>query len=315
MTALRNGQALPTDDTVQLVDPSSGVEYPVFVTEDETLTIEELSPDNDDDAAVIDANKRYKNRVHRYQKNHPGETVEQARARLATPRVVDFRLDDTYPVSEAKRYSDQGLVMTPKQIRRRAQRKLKNNPRMSLDEAYEGTLKPLAEWDMEELARGRPRNERGTFEGAAPAFVSRQITEEALERFKVVIREEMNAQTMTGLKTLALVLEDERVDARGRPFVSANVKVDVAKFFIEHVVGKAVQPTQSEISVKLQGILGAVLVSPTEFQSLPTDYTMAQRGSRGDGDNPYGLPRELEGVFEDAVIVDEEDEDGDSSGE
>lgn len=308
MTALRNGQALPTDDTVQTIDPSSGVEYPVFVTEDETLTIEELSPDNDEDAAIIDANKRYKNRVHRYQKNHPGETVDEARARLATPRVVDFRLDETYPVAQAKRYSDEGLVMTPKQIRRRAQRKLKNNPRMSLDEAYEGTLKPLAEWDMEELARGRPRNERGTFEGAAPAFVSRQITEEALERFKVVIREEMNAQTMTGLKTLARVLDDDRVDHRGKPFVSANVKVDVAKFFLEHVVGKAVQPTQSEISVKLQGILGAVLVSPTEFQSLPTDYTMAQRGSRGDGDNPYGLPRELEGIFE-AEIVEEVDDD------
>jgi hypothetical protein len=227
--------------------------------------------------------------------------------------VVDFRLDDTYPIADAKRYSPEGLVMTPKQIRRRAMRKLKSNPRMRLDEAYEGTLKPLAEWDLEELARGRPRNERGTFEGAAPAYVSRQITEEALERFKKVIREEMNSHTIIGLKTLAMVLDDDRVDHKGKPFVSANVKVDVAKFFLDHVVGKPVQPTQSEISVKLQGILGAVLVSPAEMASLPTDYTMAQRGSRGDGENPYNLPAELEGIF-DAEVIEDDDEDsrGDS---
>lgn len=313
MTALRNGQALPTDTEVITHDPSSGVEYPVFVDEDTTLTVEELSPDYDNDPSITDANERYKRRVHLYQKNHPGENVVTARKRLATPRVVDFRLDDTYPVADAKRYSPEGLVMTPKQIRRRAMRKLKSNPRMRLDEAYEGTLKPLAEWDLEELARGRPRNERGTFEGAAPAYVSRQITEEALERFKKVIREEMNSHTIIGLKTLAMVLDDDRVDHKGKPFVSANVKVDVAKFFLDHVVGKPVQPTTSEISVKLQGILGAVLVSPSEMASLPTDYTMAQRGSRGDGENPYNLPPELEGVF-DAEVIEDDDEDsrGDS---
>lgn len=310
MTALRNGQALPAHTEVITRDPS-GVEYPVFVDEDTLLSLEELSPDLDDDAKVIDANTRYKNRVHLYQKNHPGENVPTARARLATPRVVDFRLDDTYPVEDAKRYSDEGLVMTPKQIRRRALRKMKQNPKISLEEAYEGTIKPLSEWDMEELARGRPRNERGTFEGATPKFVSRQITEEALERFKVVIREEMNAQTILGLKTLAMVLDDDRVDHKGKPFVSANVKVDVAKFFLDHVVGKPVQPTQSEISVKLQGILGAVLVSPSEFEQLPTDYTMAQRGSRGIGDNPYGLPAGLEGIF-DAEVIDEDEDEEDS---
>ena len=80
------------------------------------------------------------------------------------------------------------------------------------------------------------------------------------------------------------------------------------------MVGKPVQPTQSEISVKLQGILGAVMVNPSELTAMPTDYTLAQRGYRGDGENPYGLPPELEGIF-DAELVDDDEDEGDDDGE
>lgn len=300
MTGYRNGQALPADDTVITHTPE-GKALPVWVEDTDPLTIEELSPDHD---GHQDPNKRYQDRLRLYRKNHPEEPSTEARKRLATPRVVDFRLDETF---NDPRLDDNGFVMTPKQIRRRAKRRLAANPRMPLHEAYEGTMKPVAEWDLEELARGRPKNERGTFEGAAPKWVSRQVTEEAMERFKVLIREEMNSHTIIGLNTLVRVLDDERVDNKGKPFVSANVKVDIAKFLLEHVVGKPVQPTQSEVSVKLQAILGTVMVNPAQISDKPMDYTLAQRGYRGVGENPANLPPELEAVW-DAVLVDEEEE-------
>lgn len=127
-----------------------------------------------------------------------------------------------------------------------------------------------------------------------------------MERFKVMIREEMNSQTIVGLNTLIRVLEDDRVDNKGKPFVNATVKVDIAKFLLEHVIGKPMQPTQSEVSVKLQAILGTVMVSPGQVAAAPMDYTLAQRGYRGDGQNPANLPEELETIW-DAVLVDEED--------
>lgn len=300
MTGFRNGQALPADDMVITHTPE-GKALPVWVEDTDPLTIEEISPDHD---GHQDPNKRYQDRLRLYRKNHPEEPSTEARKRLATPRVVDFRLDDTF---NDPRLDDNGFVMTPKQIRRRAMRRLKSNPRMPLHEAYEGTMKPVAEWDLEELARGRPKNERGTFEGASPKWVSRQITEEAMERFKVLIREEMNSHTIVGLNTLVRVLDDERVDNKGKPFVSANVKVDIAKFLLEHVVGKPVQPTQSEVSVKLQAILGTVMVNPAQISAMPMDYTLAQRGYRGVGENPANLPPELEGIF-DAELVDEDEE-------
>lgn len=300
MTGYRNGQALPASDEVITHTPE-GAALPVWVEDTDPLLIDELSPDND---GHLNPQDRYQDRVRLYKKHHPGANSQEARKRLATPRVVDFRLDDTF---NDPRLDDNGFVMTPKQIRRRAKRRLEKNPRMPLHEAYEGTMKPISEWDFEELARGRPKNERGTFEGGTPKWVSRQVTEEAMERFKVLIREEMNSHTIVGLNTLVRVLDDERVDNKGKPFVSANVKVDIAKFLLEHVVGKPVQPTQSEVSVKLQAILGTVMVSPTQVASAPMDYTLAQRGTRGVGENPANLPPELEAVW-DAVLVDEDDE-------
>lgn len=305
MTGYRNGQAIPAGDMVETHTPE-GQALPVWVEDTDPLMIEELSPDHDEHS---DPNKRYQDRVRTYKKHHPGANSSEARKRLATPRVVDFRLDDTF---NDPRLDDNGFVMTAKQIRRRAQRRLKANPRMPLHEAYEGTIKPVAEWDFEELARGRPKNDRGTFEGAAPKWVSRQITEEAMERFKVMIREEMNGMTIVGLSTLMRVLEDDRTDHKGKPFVSANVRVDIAKFLLEHVVGKPVQPTQSEVSVKLQAILGTVMVNPGQIASRPMDYTMAQRGTRGTGENPANLPAELEGIW-DAQVIDEDDEDEEDS--
>ena len=185
-----------------------------------------------------------------------------------------------------------GLASNTKQARARARRRMQRGVKIA-DEAWNRLYKPVDEWDVEELARGRPRNIDGKFSGPSPQFISRELHERALERFKIMVREGMNTQTISALQTLELVMNSDEYDVKGRPIVPASTKVDVAKFLIEHLVGKPTQPTTSDISVKLQGILGTVMVNPGDS---PGSYVRAHVGSR-----------ELTGAVYDAE-EDEEDE-------
>lgn len=186
------------------------------------------------------------------------------------------------------------VQMGTKQQRSRARRKLKKGAAMA-DAAFNTLYKPLDEWDIEELARGRPRNATGDFRGRPPEYITREVHERALERFKVLIRSDMNALTPAAIKVMLMVLENDDIDAKGKPVVPASTKMDAAKFLVEHVVGKPTQPSQTDISVKLQGILGAVMINPVEAAG---QYMPAHVGTRG----------ELTAAVYDAEEVDEDDD-------
>lgn len=252
--------------------------------------------------------------------------LHEAFERPATPRTLDFTgVRDTYYIrderglmrmvnrkgfrmdmagaitTESTTYREPlpggaspetGLSMTSKQARARARRRLKRGKEMA-DEAWDRLYKPIEEWDMEELARGRCRAADGSFRGMPPKFITREIHERAMERFKTLVRDELNARSLTALTTIQFVLQSEEVDDKGKPLVPAGVKLDAAKYLLDHVVGKPMQPTTTDISVKLQGILGAVMVTPSE---LPASYKPAQVGQRG-----------IAGEIYDAEEVDEED--------
>jgi hypothetical protein len=121
---------------------------------------------------------------------------------------------------------------------------------------------------MEELARGRPRAADGTFKGRAPSFMARELHEQIVRRFEDIVREEMNGHTVDALKVLGHILMDEQVDAKGKPRTPASVKANVAQWLVEHVVGKPKQRMETDISVKLQGILGHAMVNPTITEGL-----------------------------------------------
>ena len=161
--------------------------------------------------------------------------------------------------------------------------------------AFNELYKPIEEWDLEELARGRPRDKNGNFRGATPHFITREIHERAMERFKTVVKSEVGALSGNALAAVQMVLLDDRVDDKGKPLISAASKMDAAKFIIEHAIGKPVQQSTSDISVRLQAVLGSVMVNPTE---LGTEYAMAHVGTRG----------ELTGDIHDAEVVDDGDD-------
>lgn len=157
--------------------------------------------------------------------------------------------------------SSTGSILTPRQIRKRIRRRAARSDILTAEE-YKIMYKPVEEWDMEELARGRPRNSRGTFTGPKPKWLSSSVHESAMDLFKQIVKSEMNKQTVGALQVFEEVMSSQDVDVRGRPVVPASTKLDAAKFLLEHVVGKPTQRIENDVSVKLQSILGVVMANP-----------------------------------------------------
>lgn len=197
--------------------------------------------------------------------------------------------------SARKKAQRKNHSMTEKQIRARARRAGGLN---HVTEAEVKVLmrKPLKDWTLQELAKGRPADKNGRFTGASPFWVTREMHEKAMEMFKAHVRTDMNSHTVRALEVIREVMDNDEVDDKGKPLVPAGTKVDVAKFLIEHLMGKPTQPIQTDISIKLQGILGASLVMPDFSQPAI------------EGQPPSYIPASSHRDIEDAEIV-EEDED------
>ena len=165
---------------------------------------------------------------------------------------------------------------------------------------FEIMYRPLEEWDLEELSRGRPRDKLGRFSGKPPAWMTRELFEGAMEKFEEQMRMQLHAEAIPAMDAIRYVIRNDDVDAKGKPVVSANVKLAAAQFVMEHLLGKPQQRIQQDISVKLQGILGSVMVNPTdpangsgyELAHTPGE-TLELNGPAGDGDV-------IEGVWEDS---------------
>lgn len=159
--------------------------------------------------------------------------------------------------------------LSPKQLRARARRAQKIS-----EENLAKLYKPLDEWDAEELARGRPRASDGSFKGKSPSYIDRALHESIVKRFEQVVRSEMNGYTVDALKLIGKIIENDDVDEKDRPIVPAGTKLEAAKFLIEHVIGKPKQRTETDISVKLQGVLAMAMANPSQTQ--PGQYELTQ---------------------------------------
>lgn len=186
---------------------------------------------------------------------------------MAQPAQIDFsqlnEVDlDSLPAS-AKFNNGRVKKLSAKQIRARARRKSKKST-AAMGEELALLHKPLEEWDAEELARGRPRASDGTFKGKAPDWIPRAVHEQALEKYKEIIKGDLNGHALKAIKTLEKILDNEGEDDKGRPLVPASTKLDASKFILEQLLGKPKQEVTADISVKLQGILAAASVAGPE---------------------------------------------------
>lgn len=144
----------------------------------------------------------------------------------------------------------QPLSTKPTAIRARLRRK---NADRDI-EMLANSRKPLDEWDIEELARGRPRDSNGKFTGHPPKWITPAILKEAQRRFQGEAIRKMSGFVGSSIKVIASIMMDPDQDAK--------LRMEAAKFIIEHVIGKATTRVEIEAGENARMMLAAALVMP-----------------------------------------------------
>lgn len=127
--------------------------------------------------------------------------------------------------------------------------------------------KPIEEWDLDELARGRPRAADGTFKGRKPAWVTPQLQEEAQTRFREFLKGELAAGSLRALARVKDLVDDAESD---------RVRLDASKFILEYLIGKPTQEIKADIGLQLQGLLAGVLVNPDGQEAIQIEDAVVE---------------------------------------
>jgi hypothetical protein len=129
------------------------------------------------------------------------------------------------------------LSTDPKQIRNRLRRKGKKFHE-DLQLYAEHGFKPLEQWDLEELARGRPRNRNGSFAGPSPKWITHTLQVEIKRRLLTETLGQLGGHLDVALKAVRELITSTEVDEKGKPIVDPRTKLAAATFVIEHIIGK-----------------------------------------------------------------------------
>jgi hypothetical protein len=129
--------------------------------------------------------------------------------------------------------------------------------------------KPIDEWDMEELARGRPRNKSGTFTGPSPSWLTPLIIKQAKDRLRVLTRDEIAVFSSDATRVLHKLMVSDELDDDGKPIVSASVKLNAAQYLLDQTIGKATNPVEVTGNVQLQHLFASVVVNPDGSEAHP----------------------------------------------
>lgn len=143
----------------------------------------------------------------------------------------------------------------PKTVRSRMRRKV-----AGIQEEIE-RLKPIEQWDWEELCRGYPRMIDGRF-GRRPAWAGFHIIEpEVQRRLTRMTAGNLKRYSRTAVATIVQILRDTSVDLDGNPLVKPETRLKAAMFIIEHTIGKPQTNVQLEAGDDLKDFLARVMVN------------------------------------------------------
>lgn len=142
------------------------------------------------------------------------------------------------------------LSQKPENVRSRLRTAQGNYDKIAA-ELLEAGRKPIEEWDWEELAHGRPRDIHGGFRGRPPSWMSPAVNKEAARRLMMLGKAKLNEQLVPAIEVMANLMRNTEDD---------RIKLDAAKFIIEHVMGKAVAPIDVNVSEDLRAFIADALV-------------------------------------------------------
>jgi hypothetical protein len=145
-----------------------------------------------------------------------------------------------------------------KELRKTAA-KLEENMRERIDQMYE---KPVDEWDWEELSKGQPRLEDGSFPKGRPKWITPAIQAEVQRRMRALSEQELMTHARQAIITLSDLMTDNDYDDFGKPVVPASVKLQSAQYILNHVIGTPKARVEMSQSNPLVELMGGILVNP-----------------------------------------------------
>lgn len=137
-------------------------------------------------------------------------------------------------------------------------RKSSANINRDVEMLYE---KPVEDWDMEELARGRPRNKAGNFQGPRPTWLTPIILKAAQDRLRQLTRQELSIYAGDAVRVMASLMKNEDTDFDGKPLVPPGVRLSAAQYVMDQIIGKPTTPVEVTGNVILQTLMADVLVN------------------------------------------------------
>ena len=180
------------------------------------------------------------------------------------------------------------LSTDPGQIRRRLRRGKNREEDIALYAEHSHYFKPVHEWDMEELAHGRPRGKTGTFQGRAPGWLTADIVREARKRLVDHTSGLLGKHVEFAVRTMIKLIRSEEVDEKGRPIVDAKTKLQACMFIIEHVKGKPQQFMELDASDNVRRMIASAIVlddgAPQDEHVIIEGTTIEEEEDDADGE-------------------------------
>jgi hypothetical protein len=184
-------------------------------------------------------------------------------------------------VPKSKKPTDASrLSSDPRQVRNRLRRNEQkfNYVERDIEVLYQ---KPISEWDVEELARGRPRNSAGTFTGRKPGWLTPIVAQEARRRLHDDAFSKLVGHLDLAFKVIKNLLESTELDDKGKPIVDARTKLAAAQFIVEHVIGKAKSTVEIEaVDTTRHAIAAAIILD----DGMPQGHLVIDGEVAEDGD-------------------------------
>lgn len=187
----------------------------------------------------------------------------------------------------------ESLSTKPYQIRNRLRRAVGTDhyqEDLELYRRHNPSYKPVEDWDIEELARGKPRSKDGKFHGRTAIWITPEVTREAKKRLLEHTNALLGAQVDKAMEVVVNLMMNEEVDDKGRPVVDAATKLKAAQFIIEHVKGKATAFIEVDnMDMTKRMIASAIVLDDGQVQDEPIilegDFTEGEEEEDLDDDD------------------------------
>lgn len=166
-------------------------------------------------------------------------------------------------------------------IRRRAGN-IERDAKIYFEDVYQ---KPIEEWDLAELAHGRPRNVAGHFAGRSPDWITPFVMREAKRRLMTEVYGDLAAYADQAIKVMVGLMNSRALDANGKPLVDAATRFKAAQYILDHIIGKPKAVFEVEASDQVKAFLAKALVFDDGLPAHPVVDGQFYETNEGDGED------------------------------